>query len=333
MSNYQAFPSNLNTPQPEGRTVSDTSGNFQRYSPMLNDAQPENVRDTSQVRIHDTVTRTTTTADGQVIVTGHTHHQATAAELNPHHGTGSVLATARNPDGRPVLAILPTTMIEIDGLQAPVSFWVKEGRLHKTADGGYGEGGTSEQQTAQATAAAAQAPTSDIVPLSAEGIAGVNLALGDTPAGHVDGILGMAAGVVSGSMDAAALVAHFSRVSGYSPEDCHARLTVMAAPFQAQADAALTTRAGLAAGDLPEFYAWAKANQKEALRDCMLKQIHGSDVSGYRALASKWQNTVAPSLDAFRGAGVPVRNQGGKSEVFLQGSWMSPGAAARAGLA
>ena len=313
--------------------ANDTSSNFQRYSPMLNEPQPENIRDTSQVRIHDTVTRTTT-VDGQVTETSHTHQRATAAELNPHHGTGSVLATARNPDGRPVLGILPTTMVEIDGIQAPVSFWVKEGRLHKTADGGYGEGGTSEQQSAQAAAtAAAQASTGDIVPLSAEGIAGVNLALGTTPAGHVDGILGMAAGVVSGSMDAATLVNHFSRVSGYSPEDCEARLTVMLGPFQGQADAALTNRAGLAAGDLPEFYAWARATQKDALRDCMLKQIHGSDVSGYRALANKWQNTTAPSIQAFQNAGVPVRSQNGKSEVYLQGSWMSPGAAARAGLA
>ena len=309
--------------------------NFQRYSPLLDEPQPENIRETSQTRIHDTVIRTTV-RDGQVTETSHTHQKATAAEVNPYHGTGSVLATARNPDGRPVLEILPTTLVEIDGIQAAASFWIKEGRLHKTADGGYGEGPSGEQQaqqSAQAAAAAAEASTGDIVPLSAEGIAGVNLALGTTPAGHVDGILGMAAGVVSGSMDAATLVNHFSRVSGYSPEDCQARLTVMAAPFQAQADAALTSRAGLAAGELPEFYAWAKATQKEALRDCMMKQIHGSDVSGYRALANKWQSTTAPSIQAFQNAGVPVRNQGGKSEVFLQGSWMSPGAAARAGLA
>ena len=31
-------------------------------------------------------------------------------------------------------------------------------------------------------------------------------------------------------------------------------------------------------------------------------------------------------------AAIPVRNQGQSKEVFVKGQWMSPGAAARAGL-
>lgn len=54
------------------------------------------------------------------------HDKGTTAELNPYYGTNHFGSTAQNPNGSPVTELLPTTLVKIDGVQAPISFWVGE---------------------------------------------------------------------------------------------------------------------------------------------------------------------------------------------------------------
>lgn len=68
------------------------------------------------------------------------------------------------------------------------------------------------------------------------------------------------------------------------------------------------------------------------LQEAIQKQLYTHDVSGYKALATQWRSRVTPSLEAFKARGIAVRKQGQSHEVFMHGQWMSPGAAARAGL-
>jgi hypothetical protein len=81
------------------------------------------------------------------------------SELNPYHGTDSILATAKHPTGLPVTEIVGTTLIEVNGLQAPASFWATQGLLQKDADGTYSEATTQPAPAPQA------ADTSEIQPL------------------------------------------------------------------------------------------------------------------------------------------------------------------------
>lgn len=101
--------------------------------------------------------------------------------------------------------------------------------------------------------------------------------------------------------------------------------------FQHHADRAT----GIDASDLPEFWQWAKANHKGQLQDALSKQMHGRDLSGYKTLAQRYMAETPPTEQALKDAGMPVRKHFSKStgiEVFVAGSWMTPGAAARAGL-
>lgn len=93
----------------------------------------------------------------------------------------------------------------------------------------------------------------------------------------------------------------------------------------------------LSADDLGTFYEWAKQNHRGQLADAIGKQVHNSDISGYRALAARYLATVPPSAAALKAAGVPVRrssHKAGAVEVYIPGAgngWMTPQAAARAG--
>ncbi len=221
--------------------------------------------------------------------------------------------------------LLPTTLVKIDGVQAPISFWVGEGRVQKGADGKYSE---SAGQAVQAP----QADPNDFLPISGETMDHLNMALEPLPQENLDALMATAVGIAAGRLDQASLATQFANVTGRELEESQGRMQAVQAIFQHQADVALTSRYGLSPSDLPAFYEWARSQRQDLLHQTIQKQLYTHDISGYGVLANQWRSRVAPSMEAFKAAGIPVRTQGQGKEVFIRGQWMSPGAAARAGL-
>lgn len=112
--------------------------NFQSYTAFEAPAEEAPVTTWHATRVHDSAYRVSTT-DGVMTESVLKQESGRLAELNPFHGTDSIFANARNANGLPVTEILPTTLVEIGGVQAPVSFFVSEGILQRNADGTYGE--------------------------------------------------------------------------------------------------------------------------------------------------------------------------------------------------
>lgn len=296
------------------------NGNFQSYTSFVAPAEPTG-QPFAQVRVHDAVNKVSS-VDGAITETTQSNARGNAAELNPYHGTDSIFATARNPSGSPVTEIAPETLVMIAGVQAPVSFWVSEGMLQKAADGTY-------VQASGNAPAAPQADTSstalDVMPISEQGMASINAAIAEVPQGNLDSLMATATGVAIGKITAASMVQRFAQISGLGIDESQARVTTIMAAYQGQAEQALTTRAGVAKADLPEFFAWARANRQGQLQDTVQRQMHAHDVSGFKALASEWMASTPPSLNALKAAGLSVRQQGTGSEVFVRGSWMVSG--------
>lgn len=255
--------------------------------------------------------------------------RVTSSELNPHYGDGSVFATARNPRGSAVTKITPETMLTIAEVQAPASFFEEQGFIHRGADGRYAEGSGQPQEAAQE---ALPADNPDALHMPDEVIAGVNEALEVVSDQHRDPLVATAIAVATGQLDQAELQRKFVSVAGVTPEEAAARVSFVQAAYQQQAESAVTHRCGIAAGDLPALWAWAKESQPGALRDAVNKQVHHSDLSGYRALADRWQRENPPSLEAVKAAGLETRQMGDKPEVFLDGRWLPIATAARIGM-
>lgn len=279
----------------------------------------------SPYRNRDTVSFVSSN-DGAVTETTQTHDKGNSGEVNPYHGTTSILATARHPQGLPVYQIEASTLIEVNGIQASAEFWAKEGLLTKQADG------TFSEANGAAPAAAPQVDSSGFQPIGPQQMAVVNAALGDVDQGSLDGLAAIGMGVASGRLDASALMTKFSQVSGHDGEQGSGRLESIKAVYQGQADTAITTRYGIAAEDLPAMYAWAKQNMQGQLSEAVMKQIHTHDVSGYGAIAARWLSVTPPSAAALQAKGHALRMQGDTREVFVQGQWMRPEAAARMGM-
>ena len=70
---------------------------------------------------------------------------------------------------------------------------------------------------------------------------------------------------------------------------------------------------------------WCSRSQRqELLHQTIQKQLYTHAISGYGVLANQWRSRVAPSMEAFKAAGIPVRAQGQGKEVFIRGQWMKP---------
>lgn len=298
--------------------------NYASYTIGQDDPQPipDAIQNPAQqYRNRDTIL-SVTSIDGVVTETSQTHDIGSVAELNPHHGTDSILATARHPRGLPVYEIEANTLIEVNGVQAPVAFWVKEGVIQKNADGSFSEASSRPQETPEVD-------TADYQQIGGRDMATVNDALAEVDQGNFDGLAATAIGTAIGRIDPGALLNKFSQVSGHGGEEAQSRVDSIMAIYQGQADSAITARFGIARADLPAFYQWARVNHQGQLHEAVHKQVHQHDVSGYKPMADRWLTSNPPSAAALKAAGYPLRMQGQQQEVFVQGQWMRPEAAAR----
>lgn len=236
-------------------------------------------------------------------------------------------ATARSTTGRAIAAadIGPDTLITLNGVQAKASFWVSEGRLTKGADGSYQEGSGPVE--------ALQLVQGDIAPIPDAVMEGVNAALEPLPQESLEMITATGISVALGRSDDASLVRKFAQASGIELADAGQRLTAVKAVYQAQADNAIRSRSGISAAEAPAFWEWCRQNHQGQLQDAIGKQMYAADVSGYKALADRWMSSTPPTLAALTAGGIPTRKDGsGVLQCNVRGQWMTPAAAARAGL-
>jgi hypothetical protein len=293
---------------------------YQTYVP-----QPEDV-DIPPAQRDGNVSHRVAFVDGQMTeIVESRHTQGNSGQINPHYGTDTWEATARTPEGRAVEEITDTTLVTIGGLQAPVSFFVKEGNLQKLPDGTFAEGTGESKEGPKET-------NDDVFRVNDEAMSVINDALDPLPEHALAGFTAQGIGAALGRFDEASMVKKFADGSGLELADSQQRVDAIKAMYQGHADYALEHRFGIGAADRAEFWAWAKAEHGSQLQDAIGKQLHGHDVSGYRALAEKWKSSTAPSVASLKAAGIPTRVGGLGQECYVAGKWMSPATAARAGL-
>jgi hypothetical protein len=278
---------------------------------------------TTTVSIRDGVAVTDTSSKGQRVL---------SSELNPHHLDGSVFASAKSPTGFAVTEITPDTLITVSGVQGPVRFFEAQGIVHRAADGSYAEGSGKPEGTPEESPQGSDEANPNHMTMTTETARSVDDALDVVQDQHLDRLTALGISVASGELDSATLEAKFSQFSGVTAAEAASRVATMRSAYQGQADNAITARCGIDADDLQHFWGWAKETERGALRDAVQKQIHSHDLSGYRALASRYLAANPPSLEAVKAGGYAVRTEGGQPEVMIDGRWLTVATAARLGM-
>lgn len=307
-------------------------GDFTSYSTYVPDPTgPTEPRPQVQINPEAGRTYTTTVRDGKFINSSSGVSQVSAAELNPHHNDGTVFATARGHEGSLGLSeITENCTIEVNGVRAPVKTFAAMGLVHKDANGDWQEG-SGLADVAPEPEAKPEA-TEDDLSMPEDVASAVDRALDGVSDSQIEPLVATGLAVATGELDHGKLVAKMVSFSGVTEAEAATRIATMQHAYQLQADTAITSRCGISEADLPDFYAWAKANQTGALRAAIEKQVHQNNLGGYRALAERFLAENPPSVEAITAAGHRTRRTEDRSEVFLSGHWMTIATAARLGL-
>lgn len=295
--------------------------NYQSYSSYVPAGTEEVFSAGPNIR-HDSVVHRTTSSGGVMQESSEAStDRGSEGQLNPNYGDGSWKATATTKTGRPVSQIAGDCLVTIGGVQGSVDFFCEQGYLQKAPDGTYSEG--------TGNAPPPEVSQGDTHSLSDESMAVVNQMLEPLPQSQLDSVIAQVAGVVAGTLSDDSLTKKFSTQSGISLDDAAQRLTVLKSLYQSQTDNAISSKYGIDANDKDDFYQWCRTTAKGEMQDAVMKQLHSNQVSAWKPLADRYLAANAPSINAFKQAGIPVRG----NQVFLGGHWLTPQAAARAGLA
>lgn len=239
-------------------------------------------------------------------------------------------ATARNPNGGfRTNDITAASIVEIDGVSAPISTFLQIGAMVKDGDG-FALAGQTQDPTNGADQR--QEANPDTATLDAAQERAALEALAPISQSTFDSCIASGAALVTNEMNFEDIVAKVSTQTGLDPDDAAQRIGVVRDTYQAQADAFIT-KAGVHPDDLEDFYNWCRgAGNKNVLKEAVQKQLYERDMSGYRKLIKGFDAATPPSVQTLKDRDFPTRTLRGVDEVRVNGQWLSIKSAAKAGI-
>ena len=118
--------------------------------------------------------------------------------------------------------------------------------------------------------------------------------------------------------------------SGMTPAEARQRAGVVMNAFSQQSDG-IVKASGIA--NPAELYEWAARERKDELASARRELAFGRSTKALKALAADYFTSEPPSVETLKGAGIPVRfSSTGEVVALIRGNWMTPAAAAKAGL-
>ncbi|MDO3576655.1 hypothetical protein [Ralstonia pseudosolanacearum] len=259
-----------------------------------------------------------------------------AAEDFSVFDAGDWRSTARSAQGFPTNEIGEDSVVTIGGISSPVKVFVTTGVLQKQGNEYVLAGGQQtqqgQQQAPQQQAQEDEAQGDDSAAIPDDVAQAMNAAAEPFSQPVYDQGVALGVAAALGDIPLESVAAGVAKNSGMEPGDVAQRADFIIQSYQQQADTYITSRLGLAAEDLHDFYAYAREN-KGALRAALNGQLYGGSMAAWKPLVDGYMSSTAPSADALRSRGFETKQGADGAElVRINGTWMSLKAAARAGL-
>lgn len=259
-------------------------------------------------------------------------HTVSTSELNP--GQSNFLDTARN-SGMPAMGNLtPDTVVNFMGMEVDLATLEAMGEVKRTSTGyelpGQDRGVQQQQlpnQGQQQQQQAQQNSASNGVELFAAEVE-QNIAQAIDPIPQVFYDTAVASAIESGieGININDVAYH----SGMTPDQVRQTAELISNAFTKQADS-VATSSGIE--NPAEVWDWAMAERKEQFMDARRQLAIGRNPSALKALVSEYYASVPPTAEALQKAGIQLRtDHTGETVALIRGNWMTPAAAARAGL-
>lgn len=242
------------------------------------------------------------------------------------------LATARSPGGFRVSGDLaPDSVVNYQGLEVnletleAMGVVKRSGNSYEIADGNGGNGQQQGNQQQQQQTKQNNLPEG--VELFAQAVeAAVAQAIDPVPQAFYDS-------AVAKALETGLDGINFNELafnSGMTPAEARQRAEVVSKAFSDQADS-IAKASGI--NEPAEFWDWCNAERKGELMNARREMAFGRNTQSLRSLISDYYASVPPTTEALQKAGIPLRtDHSGQTVAFIRGNWMTPEAAAKAGL-
>ena len=252
------------------------------------------------------------------------------ASLNP--GQSNFLDTARN-SGMPAMGNLtPDTVVNFSGIEVDLATLEAMGEVKRTATGyelpGQDRGVQHQQAPNQEQQQQAQQSnlSNGIELFATEVEQNVARAIDPIPQVFYDAAV---ASAIENGLEGINIndVAYHS---GMSPDQVRQAAEMISNAFSQQADSVAKSN-GIE--NPAEVWDWAMAERNEQFMDARRQLAIGRNPSALKALVNEYYASVPPTTEALQKAGVQLRmDHTGETVALIRGNWMTPAAAARAGL-
>lgn len=298
--------------------------NFASYSTHVPSEETQEVYRPPVVRDTEGVT-SVVIRDGAMSASTNTTSSVSSSDLTPY-AEEDWRSGARKPNGFPATEITPDTIVKLGGMEGRVGDFASAGVLVKQPDGSYeiagadADAGASESDPSDnPDAAVFPDEVSDVIDAAAEPF--------PQYAYDTSVIQAMHAAATDG--DLAGAIRNLAKGSGLDPKDVEQRVGFIYSQYETQASR-YVAKNGLHESDLQNFYEFCRENRQEFLQTIQ-RHMYQQDLSGYKGLISKFQNSTSPSLQVLQENGFQTRTHDREGQVRVSGVWMSVKAAARAG--
>lgn len=264
---------------------------------------------------------------------GQTHSAPAVSTFNTADlvgGHSDFLGTARN-SGIPARGNLqPSSVVTFQGMEVDLATLEALGEVKRTATGYETATPASNQQAGnqpQQQHQAQQQNTPDgLEAFPAEVESAFANAIDPVPQAIYDQSI---ARVLEGGLESIN-INEIAALSGMSPAEAQQRAEFVVQAFTMQADQ-IAKAQGI---ETPaEVWEWAKTEQGEKFADARRQLAFTRNTAPLRSLVDSYFREVPPTVEALKRGGFNVRQDTAGNTVFnLNGNWMTPEAAARAGL-
>lgn len=284
------------------------------------------------IQNHDGVMRHQVGVDGSVESTHDGVTRMDVTQLFTTDETG-ILATAKSSSGRPLSGseITPDSIVSFNGTTMSVKIAQSVGLIKQDANGRYVSASAAEQEQALNGTKPEEAEEREAF-TKPEDEAALTAFAQTVPSNFQHSLV---AAVIGGQEIPRSLIEDAAAQMGTPPAAFAQSIQAVFAAFQNQAVEAMQSLGGFTdPAVIADFDQWAEANHRDEVADAIRQQVYARSTKGWKALATKYLNTHAPTAEALRAAGYKTGRAGnGKTEtVIIDGVEMPISVAAKQGL-
>jgi hypothetical protein len=233
-------------------------------------------------------------------------------------------STATNRLGMPVSQLTGDTRVIIGGMESTVNAHILAGNLKEDGKGSWEL--TESIRGINTEKPSHSEEVSDEINQPPEITDTLNKALEPFSDHVVTSMMPRVVDSIAKGEDITTLASQLSQMANMNQDDALVRMNHVVSTYTVEAEHKLSTNFGLDKAGQQELYAFARENPKgqQLLNEAINKQVGGRSMSGWKALVDHYFNSVPPSNEALKKAGIPTKT-GSNNETLIKmdGNWVN----------